>query len=133
MVDAVKLFNDFKMKKELETDSKKVLEIISKKIDSVENEIKLIGLNDGEKKRMLIQHYNFYRNKYDEEYKQSNQTINEEVWKRLNPLLDEYGKKNNFNLIIGANGMGSVLYNDDYYNITESVINYVNNKYDKGL
>ncbi len=134
MVDAVKLFNAYKMKADLEHDAKGVLNLISGKVDSLEKEIKLVELSKDEgKKKELMQYYGFYRSKYEDEYKKSNQIINEEVWKRLNPLLDEYGKQHKYNLIMGANGMGSILYNDSFYDITQEIINYVNNKYEKGL
>lgn len=68
----------------------------------------------------------------EQEYQQSNQTINEQVWKRLNPLVDAYGKEQGLRLIIGANGMGSVLYNDAYYDRTKEVTAYVNKKYEEG-
>lgn len=133
MVDAVKLFNEYKMKADLEHDAKKVLNLIGGRVDSLEKEIKLVEISKDEAKgKELTQYYNFYRAKYEDEYKKSNQIINEEVWKRLNPLLEEYGKKHQYNLIMGANGMGSILYNDSYYDITKDIINYVNSKYEKG-
>lgn len=133
MVDAVKLFNSYTMKSDLEQDAKKVLTLIGSKVDSLEKEIKLVEIaKDEHKAKELVQYYNFYRAKYEDEYKKSNQIINEEVWKRLNPLLDQYGKSHHYNLIIGANGMGSILYNDDYYDITNDLVNYVNKKYESG-
>jgi outer membrane protein len=69
---------------------------------------------------------------FEQEYQESNQSINEQVWKRLNPLIDEYGKAKGFRLIIGANGMGSVLYNDEYYDQTKELTDFVNKKYEEG-
>jgi Skp family chaperone for outer membrane proteins len=91
------------------------------------------SLNNGEDKiKELTYDYNFMKTKLDNDYTQSNRDINEQIWKRLNPLLDEYGKKKKLHLIIGANGMGSVLYNDEYYERTNDVISYINKKYYEG-
>ena len=40
-------------------------------------------------------------------------------------MIDDYGKEGGYRLIIGANGMGSVLYNDDYYDCTKEVVDFV--------
>lgn len=45
-------------------------------------------------------------------------------------LWKSMAKKRHLHLIIGANGMGSVLYNDDYYDMTNDLINYANKEYE---
>ncbi|MBS1780259.1 MAG: OmpH family outer membrane protein [Bacteroidetes bacterium] len=131
VVDAVKLFNGFTMKKELEKEAEVKLKYFSLQVDSLDGQIKLAGYGkDSAVRRSLIQKYLITKRELENQYNQSNQLINEMVWKRLNPLIDEYGKKNGFHLIIGANGMGSVLYNDNYFDKTEEVIQYVNKNYE---
>lgn len=134
MVDAVSLFNEFKMKKDLEKDYKNILFVFSTKVDSVERIIKLLDpkTKDNQQMAELYRAYDYYKAQYESEYSRSNQTINEQVWKRLNPLLEEYGKLKKYNIILGANGMGTVLYNDSYYDITKEVVEFVNHKYDNG-
>jgi len=134
VVDAIKLFDGYDMKKELEESAKVKLEAESKQLDSIGNALKMAhSLNNGEDKiKELTYDYNFMKTKLDNDYTQSNRDINEQIWKRLNPLLDEYGKKKKLHLIIGANGMGSVLYNDEYYERTNDVISYINKKYYEG-
>jgi outer membrane protein len=131
MIDAVSLFNEFKMKKELENDFKGLLRAYSQKVDSVNKVIKLIDPKASKEQISdLYRAYDFYKSKYESEFTASNQTVNEQVWKRLNPLLEEFGKAKGYNLILGANGMGTILYNDSYYDITKEVTEYVNSKYD---
>jgi len=135
VVDAVRLFNAYHMKKELENQSGKKLDKIGHIADSLKTDISLKMKEQHADKAALEQEIEAYRrveSAYDQEYQASNQSINEEVWKRLNPLIDEYGKKNGLRLIIGANGMGSVLYHTGYYDHTEKVIEFVNQRYEKG-
>jgi outer membrane protein len=87
--------------------------------------------NEDEIKKLAYA-YNNMKNNLENAYRQSNQEINEQVWRRLNPILEEYGKKRGLHLLLGANGMGSVLYNDDYYDMTNDLINYVDKKYEIG-
>lgn len=135
VVDAVKLFNDYKMKQELEARSAGRLKYIAHVADSMKSElaakskIKDVPRADLE---ALYKAFSQAQATLEQEYQQSNQSINEQVWKRLNPLIDEYGKSGGFRLIIGANGMGSVLYNDDYYDQTKELTEFVNKKYEEG-
>jgi outer membrane protein len=135
VVDAIKLFNSFKMKQELEAQSGGLLSNLGHQADSLKSDLAAKSKIKDFPKTELEKLYVEFRNaqgQLEQTYQQTNQGINEEVWKRLNPMIDEYGKENGFRLIIGANGMGSVLYNDDYYDRTKEVIDFVNRKYEQG-
>jgi outer membrane protein len=132
-VDTVKLFDQFNMKKELESREKVKLEMLGKQMDSIGNMLKMAQATKNEEDiKKLTYSYSYMKTSLEEEYKQGNHDINEQVWKRLNPALDEYGKKNGLHLIIGANGMGTVLYNEEAFDLTNDVIKYVNKKYEEG-
>ena len=133
VVDATKLFSQYNMTKELEGKAKIKLLAMGKQMDSVEtllNTVKALK-NENEINR-LSNVYAYYKDKLEDQYTQSNREINELVWKRLNKVIDDYGKKKGLHLIIGANGMGSVLYNDDYYDLTNDAVIYVNKNYEEG-
>lgn len=135
VIDAVKLFNSYKMKMELETRAAGGLRYLGNQADSLQKELEAKSKIKDVPRAELEQLYKVFaqaKSTFEQEYQSSNQSINEQVWKRLNPLIDEYGKSNNYRLIIGANGMGSVLYNDEYYDQTKEVIDFVNKKYEAG-
>lgn len=135
VVDAIQLFNSFKMKIELEEKASGGLRYLGHQADSLQKELEgKSKVKDFPKAELegLYKTYMQAKGLLEQEYQQSNQSINEQVWKRLNPLIDEYGKKEKLRLIIGANGMGNVLYNDDYYDQTKEVIDFVNKKYETG-
>lgn len=56
-------------------------------------------------------------------------SLNAIIWKRLNPLIQEYGKENKYKMIFGANGTGNLLYSDSSLDISNSLIIYINKKY----
>lgn len=135
VVDAVKLFNEYKMKTELEAKVSQRLQYIGHVTDSLKNLLQAQSKDASVSKEDLQKVYAQYmqvQNQFDAEYQETNSQINEQVWKRLNPLIDEYSKEQGLRMVIGANGMGTVLYNDDYYDHTASLIKYVNEKYEKG-
>jgi outer membrane protein len=65
-------------------------------------------------------------------YNAINKEINDKVWDRLNPVISKFGKEKGLDLLIGANGMGTVLYADDSKDITDDLIRYINENYEKG-
>ena len=134
VVDAVRLFDGYAMKIDLEVIAKKQLQSESGQLDSIYNALEKAKAvhQSGDETKNLAYKYNYLKSKLESDYSQSNRDINEKVWKRLNPLLTEYGKKKSLHLIIGANGMGSVLYNDAFYDQTDEVIKFVNRIYGEG-
>lgn len=133
VADAVQLFNQYDMKKEMEQKEKARLQIISTQVDSIGNKLRMAqAMKNDTSLKNLAQAYSYLKARLQNEYNQSNEEINEQVWKRLNPVLEEYGKKKKYHLIIGANGMGTVLYNDDYYDVTKELIQYANKRYQEG-
>lgn len=133
VVDAVRLFDQFNMKKELEAKAKVKLQSLGKQMDSVESMLNMAkATKDEDQIKKMSYAYQYTRGAVEAEFKKSNDEINDQVWKRLNMAMDTYGKDKKVHLIIGANGMGSVLYNDDYYDLTDDAIKYVNKKYENG-
>lgn len=135
VVDAIQVFNSFKMKQELESKTSGLLDNLGRRADSLKSDLsgksKVKDFPKAELEKLYIQYRNA-QGELEQTYQQTNQEINQEVWKRLNPLIDDYGKEGGYRLIIGANGMGSVLYNDDYYDRTKEVIDFVNKRYEEG-
>jgi outer membrane protein len=134
VVDAIRLFNEYKMKQELEGYIEPKLRHLSGELDSLTQEIRAQRKSGAAEKEVaaLYRAAAAAQQQLNDEYQQSNQQINEQVWKRLNPLIDEYGSKNGLRLIIGANGMGSVLYHDQFYDHTSLLIDFVNTRYAEG-
>ena len=134
VIDVVRLFDGFTMKKELEMIAKKKLEEEGKKLDSLNHEVQLSKTRKISEDEMkgIAEYYNSAKVNLEQDYKVSNHNINEQVWKRLNPLLEDFGKRKGLQLMLGANGMGSILYTDKTSNITDEAILYINKKYAEG-
>lgn len=125
--DAIKLFNEYKFKADLERSSQATLSKLKNELDSVEVIYKVNKTDQAaqallqEKQQQMAQGYSLI-----------NKEINEKVWERLNPLIHEFGKEKHIELLIGANGMGTVLYASEARDITTELIQYVNKHYEKG-
>ena len=133
VIDVIKVCNEFKLKKELE----KTVEVKMEELASTNDSLKALlemarQKNDKDRYDKVAEELYVLQNAAEEAVNISNRNINEQVWKRLNPLIDEYGKLNGFRLVIGANGMGTVLYNIDAIDKTNEVIKFINESYEKG-
>lgn len=58
-------------------------------------------------------------------------SLNAIIWKRLNPLIQEYGREKKYKMILGANGSGTLLYSDSTLDISDDLIKYVNDEYNR--
>jgi outer membrane protein len=55
--------------------------------------------------------------------------LTEGVMKQINSYVEEYSKKQGYDIVLGAEGTGSILYGTDSYDITSEVLNALNRDY----
>ena len=129
VVDIIRLFNGYRLKMDMEAADSVMLTRKVRELDSVRALIEL------QKTSLPENEYRHYLRELDMEYERvhmaSNDRINEAVWQQLNRLIKQYGKEHGIRVLVGANGMGSVMYYDEGYDITDKVIEYVNKDYNK--
>jgi len=137
-LDLNKLYNEFEMKKELD---KKFLatENARKKItDSLELDLKLVftQLQKDEKNKELINVFETKREYFltrkqqlDEDSQQNRDQLYEQILNQINQYIKDLGKSENYSIIFGADGRGTVMYADDKIDITNHAIEFINKKY----
>jgi len=126
-VDTITLYNNFELTKKMQSESQPLIADLKSTLDSLRyiysNNEKLQGKKDVEKEI----------SRAEQEYlainEESNQEINKIIWNRLNPLINSFGKKHDYDIIVGANGMGNVLYGKEAFDITQEVLIYCNKEY----
>ncbi|MDI9339023.1 MAG: OmpH family outer membrane protein [Sediminibacterium sp.] len=52
----------------------------------------------------------------------------EQIWAQINKYVVEFGEANGYQIILGANGSGNVMYSDKAIDVTEAAIKYINSK-----
>lgn len=118
------IFNGFKGTKEL-----------NKKLDAVKEEHKqildslLIQIeknDDNERMRFFTERSEAFQMKEQ----QLSERYTQQIWKQINTYLDEYGAQNEYELIFGANGSGALMYASEVSDITDSVLEYINRRYE---
>jgi outer membrane protein len=66
-----------------------------------------------------------------QQLQQENQTKSESLIKRIDSLVENYAKTKGFNLVLGTQGNGTVMYGDEVLNITTDVVKMLNDDYAK--
>ena len=125
--DAIKLFNGYKFKLDLEQSSQSSLNRLKNSLDSV-SAIYKVNPSDPQVQQLVMEKQEML----NQSYNKINKEINDKVWERLNPKIQEFGKSHHIDMMIGANGMGTLLYASDSWDITDELIKYVNENYEKG-
>lgn len=128
-IDIEKLVNSYELKKDMEKDAGKKLYVIQHAIDSLELIRKTISYQGPTLIDSQIARAKYV---YDEYYTSSTNQMNKSIWERLNPAIEQYGKEKGLEMLIGANGSGSLLYADKGRDLTDDLIKYINQKYEKG-
>jgi Skp family chaperone for outer membrane proteins len=137
-VDNIYIFENSKMKadlyKKLEEDQKVRKAIL----DSLENEIKTIvaGKPFSEKDpaylyaKSLEEKYYQKQEKFTQELKTIADDVNRKIWNHINENIVQYSKENKFDYLFGANGQGSIMYAGEPENISEKIMEFINDKYE---
>ncbi len=132
------LFTAFEYQKELDQEflsikSKKIEELESVKSDLIELEDKLKSKTpSNEELDVYNDRYRSYmtlEQNVSDEIETLNSTYTIKIWEKLNELIKRFGEENNYQMILGANGDGNILYAKDQKNITKELIEFCNLKY----
>lgn len=75
-----------------------------------------------------VQYYN-HRQEYETMMQEKTQQYDQEIVGRLNTLVGDFAKKNGYDFIYGADGSGFLMYGKQAHDVTNQVIEYLNNKY----
>ena len=61
---------------------------------------------------------------------QKSQTEIEKLTKKVDSVVNAYAGANKFNMILGTQGNGTVMYGDDQINLTETILDILNAEYE---
>ena len=138
-IEIAKVYNDFQLKKELDIKLKNIQQARIAILDSLEREINIMSTrlkaDDGSTKvhaDMIEAMKQDYLQKR-EQFTQDNQVMTtdyvEQIMNQLNQYIRDYGKANKYTFIHGTEGNGSIMYAEEARNISNEVLEYINQRY----
>lgn len=136
------LFEKFELKKELEKNYSLTKNARKKILDSIQIDLSVLSKRLSVTPSPVKEEIDLFERKKIEfnqkmnEFEQSNIQLTKEfddkIILQLNQYISDYGKENAYDMIYGNTSNGSIMYGDEKNNITEEVIEYINQKY-KGI
>jgi len=130
-LDNVRLFNQFNMSKDLNNLNRLKINGQKKKLDSLYERFNFFQEEEKfEESKKIEGLLRIEDQKLKEMVEFLSDDIGEQVWKRLNTYIKEYGKSNNYDIIIGTLGDGNVMYANSKVDITSDVLEYSNRIYE---
>lgn len=126
-VIAAEVFDRFAYTQEVRAQLKKEQQAMIKIVDSLRTELDLAPPKDATDAR--IARLNLLSERLNDRSEIIVQEHNNKIWNRINLYTKEYGEKNGYQYIFGANGAGLLMHADSSQNITKEVIQYINQRY----
>lgn len=127
-VDNVKVFSTFNMSRDLNRIHQGDLKKQKTTVDS------LIGIlqktNAPSENPELQQLFIYENNRLKEMGDYFSNEVSQQVWSRINSYMDNFGKENDYHIILGTQGNGNIMYAKKEIDITEEFIEYANKKYE---
>ncbi len=132
-VEISKVYDEFSLTKKLNEDFTRMQTAKQGQIDTLKLRIEQmeISINNGNKNQ--TEEYLKLKEQYvllQEQINNDNLIVQnkylEQISTQLNSLVKEYGDKENYDVILGANGDGNIMHGKEALNITEDVIAYIN-------
>lgn len=138
-VQNMRLYSEFDLTKELDSELQAFSKNRTRELDSLtlifDNTTQVfeqsteISADDYKAYNDLRNAIMFRKKNYEEELLAVSQEYDLQVWERINGFVKEYAEENEYDLILGASGDGSLMYATDTLDITDELILYCNTKY----
>ncbi|MBX2828556.1 MAG: hypothetical protein KTR22_10340 [Flavobacteriaceae bacterium] len=127
-VDNVELFSNFNMAKDLNQQHQNQLQLQKNRVDSLVTLLQ--NVEQGTDYSADQQRFVAENNKLREMGEYFAGEVSQQVWTRLNSYMEEYGKHHDYQIILGTQGNGNLMFAEDARNITQEFIQFANNKYE---
>lgn len=127
-VDNLKLFNEFKMTKELKEKGEKELKFKNDQLDSIQFLLKIAP--DERTKSLLMQRIIAHKQEVDEFESNFTQSNTDRIWSRMSLYSKEFAELNGYDFIISSDGGRSLLYGKKNKDVTLLLLNFINKKYE---
>lgn len=143
-VDNSKLINDYQEKKNIESGLNIKIEAFQKRTDSLRKVFQL-DVNEAEIKARSMSQENIQKLSQElqqqeqilsqrvqfeqQQITQESKALNDSLIKKVKDFVKDYGTKNGYSYILGSNEAGSVLFGKAENDLTQTILDLLNNSY----
>ncbi len=126
-IDLIKVHDDFELTKTLSEE----YDVIKKQQQNIMDS--LVTKKHFEDEAENMQYLRSQNNQFLTNMEKISATYNNQIWKRINQYVGEYGKKNKLDFVFGIKGEGNVMYSNEAYDLTNEMVQYINSRYEGKL
>jgi len=136
-INTSQVFDEFDLKKELSKKFESLVLSQGKVLDSIEVRYTSLVNNSNQSIRTeelnrLKREYLEAKRRFDEQKDKTSQEYDKQIWTQLNQYIKNFGeKKSKYRMILGTSGEGNLMYAEEYTDITNEIIHYVNDEYNQ--
>lgn len=136
-IDMSKVYNDFKLTKELdkklkETNAmrKTILDSLALAAKMFESQAKMLKDNSEAIKNYELKKEEFIlkQEQFSKDYENQSQEYNAQILKQINQYSDEYRVSKGIDILIGADGSGIVMAGNSKLDLSDDFVNFINSK-----
>lgn len=127
-VDDVKLFNEFKMTKELFNDGEKRFKVMSVQLDSLYASLE--EEKDLRKKDLILKEIVNKKQQMESFQLNYSKTNSKIIWKRISDYSAIFSKEKKYAIILGSQYEGDVIYGEVSCDVTKELLVFLNKKYE---
>lgn len=128
-MDSFRVFEEFDMKKDYDKKIEEELGMEKNQLIQMENQLKME--TDPKKRAFLLQEFEQYRQVFDQKFNEISGKYTNEVNAKLNTYVKAYGIEKKYDMVLGTDGQGNVMFVDTNSNVTVDLIKYINKEYKK--
>lgn len=138
-VDIKEVFDSFQLKKELQKKLEKETTIRKSQLDSLMFDLQILSnkLNsETNPKKEDVDRFNglqrlYYEQKqlFENDAVEMTQKYDGQILEQMSQYIDDYAKQHDYQLILGKNDAGNVMFGAKPFDISKEVIEYINGKY----
>lgn len=133
VINMERLYHEFEMTKAFEKKYVRLAKERGVAIDSLNTMLQTIQSNQEQAEPIVvnqkIQKVAYAQASLQQENERMRQELEQQIWNQLNEYLYQYGKENDYPVILGAQNNGNIIYVDTPVDITDAAIEFVNLKY----
>lgn len=137
-IELGKVYDEFELSKNLNAQFQTTATERKNYLDSLEFQVKnmynQVSRNSEDKKlvetfELAQRQYLYQKEQIESAVSKLEEQYNEQIWTQLNEYIKQYGKEKGYAYIFGAEGSGTLMYANEGKNVTQEMINYINDKY----
>ena len=142
-IDLPKVYSGFDMKKELEMKYKNTSDARNMILDSLKMRLQQLSMKANaildkkseefgkvaEQFSLLRQDYQMKESNFSENDRVMMEQYEKDIWNRINKYAKEFSAERKVDVLLGADGGGSVMHVNTNYELTDEFIKYVNENY----